>query len=137
LAITISEHASEERLKSNLADILEAVEPDIESLPQVWKDVFEGPQKLLIGSKISLGIIPEKRQFPIIQKADYIVSLIKSADFVNYDLSYISAEVTELFIIINTGMALNGKFLLEGPMSRQYIKQTQELTQPEERRRRR
>lgn len=136
MAITISENPSEERFKSSLANLVEAIEPDIDSLPEPWKDVFNNPMKLLMGSKISLGIIPDRRLWSHFEKISYIVYLLKYPDFINYDLQNIAAELTELFGLVNVGMAHDGKFLLEGPMSRQFVKQTQELVQPATERRR-
>ena len=135
MAITISETPSEERFKSSLANIIEAIEPDIDSLPQPWKDIFEGPLKLLMGSKTCLGIISERKQWAFYEKLVYILYLLKYPDFIDYDLNVIATEMGEYFGLINIGMALDGKFLLEGPMSKQFIKQTQELVQPPERRR--
>jgi len=138
MPITLSESPSEERFKSSLANIIEAVEPDIDSLPEAWKEVFEGPIKLLMGSKTCIGIIPEKRQWAMNEKAFYILYLLKYPDFINYDLNTIAVELGEYYSLINTGMASEGKFLLEGPMSRQFIRQTQEILEtPPERRRRR
>jgi hypothetical protein len=130
MAIEISESTSAERFKTSLANILEAVEFDIDSLPEPWREAFEGPLKLVAGSKISLGIIGEKQVLPIIRFIDLIRTQLLYPDFINYDLQYISSETAFLGGIINVGMAKDGKFLLEGPMSKQFIRQTQELIEP-------
>jgi len=130
MALQISESVSDERFKISLANILEAVEFDIDSLSQPWKEAFEGPLKLITGSKISLGIVSEKQQLPLIRLGELILFELLYADFINYDLNYISTDASFLGLVINVGMAKDGKFLLEGPMSRQFIRQTQELIEP-------
>ena len=127
MSLTITERPDVTGFKSAWADMVEAIEPDIDSLPEPWRSVFGGPMKLLIGSKLSLGIIPPRQQWPINEKISYIVSLLKYPDFVNYDLTYIAGELSELFGIISLSLSLNGSFVLEGPMSRQFTSQTQKI----------
>ena len=107
-----------------------AIEPDIGMLPQPWKDVFKGPIDLMMSNTLALGIIPEKRMWAMTEKINYIYSLLKYPDFVNYDLNYIAIEIGEFFSMLITSMSIEGKFLLEGPMSRQFISQTSRLIQP-------
>ena len=113
--------------KSAWGDMVEAIEPDIDSLPEPWRSVFSGPMKLLIGSKLSLGIIPPRQQWPINEKIAYIISLLKYPDFVDYNLEYIGGELSELFGLISLSLSLNGSFVLEGPMSRQFSHQTSKI----------
>jgi len=127
MSITVSERPDVAGFKGAWADMVEAIEPDVDSLPEPWKNVFSGPLKLIIGSKLSLGIIPPRQMWPINEKISYIVSLLKYPDFVNYDLVYIAGELSELFGIISTSLSLNGSFVLEGPMSRHFSSQTQKI----------
>lgn len=131
MAITISESPAVESFKSAWANMVEAIEPDLDMLPEPWKDVFQGPIDLMMSSTLALGVIPERRMWPMIEKVNYIYSLLKYPDFVNYDLNYIASEIGEFFSMIELSMSINGKFLLEGPMSRQFITQTQHMIQPQ------
>lgn len=126
--IRITESPAVESFKSAWANMVEAIEPDIDSLPEPWKSVFQGPITLLIGSKISLGIIPQKQLWAMKEKADYIYSLLKYPDFVDYSLEYIAIEIGEFFTMLGLGMSIDGKFVLEGPMSRQFSSSTQTQT---------
>jgi len=130
MPITISESPAVESFKAAWSNMVEAIEPDIDMLPQPWKDVFKGPIDLMMSSTLALGIIPEKRMWAMIEKVNYIYSLLKYPDFVNYDLNYIASEIGEFFSMIELSMSINGKFLLEGPMSRQFVTQTSRLIQP-------
>jgi len=127
MPFNITETPNVDSFKSAWGDMVEAIEPDLESLPQPWKDTFSGPLKLLIGSKLSLGIIPPQQQWALNEKLAYIVTLLKYPDFVDYNLDYIAGEIAELFGVINLSDSLNGKFLLEGPMSRHFTTQTSRL----------
>ena len=129
MPLTISESPSVESFKAAWSNMVEAIEPDIDMLPQPWKDVFKGPIDLLMSHTLALGIIPEKRMWDMIEKVNYIYSLLKYPDFVNYDLTYIATEIGEFFSMIELSMSINGKFLLEGPMSRQFVTQTSRLFQ--------
>ena len=127
MSIQISESPSVEGIKSTWANIVEAIEPDIDSLPNHWKEQFEGPIKLLIGSKISTSIIPQRQLYPLNEKVAYIYSLLKYPDFVDYNLEYIAVEIGEFFSMLGLSMSIEGKFVLEGPMSRQFSYQTSKL----------
>ena len=131
MAITISESPAVESFKSAWANMVEAIEPDLDMLPEPWKDVFQGPIDLMMSSTLALGVIPERRMWPMIEKVNYIYSILKYPDFVNYDLNYIASEIGEFFSMIELSMSINGKFLLEGPMSRQFVTQTQRMIQPQ------
>jgi len=127
MSINISENPHMENFKNSWGNMVEAIEPDIDSLPVHWKDVFEGPIKLLISSKISLSIFPQRQLYPIIEKVNYIYSLLKYPDFVDYSLEYIAIEIGELFSMLGLSMSVEGKFVLEGPMSRHFSQQTTKL----------
>lgn len=130
MSITVSESPQMEHFKSSMLSVLDSIEPDIERLPKSWKESFEGPLNLLMSSVLALGIIPERRMWALVEKHQFIIELIKYPVFVNYEHKVISAEITELIGIIILSMGVNGKFLLEGPMSRQFVEQTQKLYQP-------
>ena len=130
MPITVSESPAVESFKAAWSNMVEAIEPDIDMLPQPWKDVFKGPIDLMMSNTLALGIVPEKRMWAMIEKVNYIYSLLKYPDFVNYDLNYIASEIGEFFSMIELSMSIEGKFLLEGPMSRQFVTQTSRLIQP-------
>jgi len=129
MAITISESPAVESFKAAWSNMVEAIEPDVDMLPQPWKDVFKGPIDLMMSSTLALGIIPEKRMWAMVEKVNYIYSLLKYPDFVNYDLNYIATEIGEFFSMVELSMSINGQFLLEGPMSKQFVTQTSKLLQ--------
>ena len=131
MALTVSESPGVEQFKSSWANMVEAVEPDIARLPEHWKHTFEGVLNLLMSSTLSLGIIPSKRMMALHEFHDWILFINNYPDFVNYDLNYIARNVTKLFGMIEFSMSEDGRFLLEGPMSRQFMSQTQHVTQQE------
>jgi len=128
--ITISENPAVESFKSAWTHMVEAIEPDVDMLPQPWKSIFEGPINLMMSSTLALGIIPERRMWPMIEKMNWIYNLLKYPDFINYDLSYIATQIGEFFSTIELSMSINGQFLLEGPMSRSFVSQTNRMIQP-------
>jgi len=131
MTINISESPSVESFKSAWANMVEAIEPDIDMLPQPWKNIFQGPINLMMSSTLALSIIPEKRMWPMIEKINWIYSLLKYPDFVNYDLEYIATQIGEFFSMLELNMSINGQFLLEGPMSRSFVTQTSRMIQPQ------
>lgn len=131
MTITISESPAVESFKSAWANMVEAIEPDIDMLPEPWKSIFEGPISLMMSSTLALSIIPEKRMWAMIEKTNWIYSLLKYPDFINYDLGYIATQIGEFFSMLELSMSINGKFLLEGPMSRSFVTQTSRMIQPQ------
>ena len=127
MSVTISENPNVEQFKSSWSNMVEAIEPDIERLPEPWKGTFEGVLQLLMSSTLSLGIIPKKRMLAMHELHDWILNINKYPDFVNYDLTWIASVVTKLFSMIEFSMSEEGRFLLEGPMSRQFMYSTQKL----------
>lgn len=128
MAITISENPNIEQFKSNWANMVEAIEPDIARLPEPWKETFEGLLNIMMSSTLSLGIIPKKRMYAIYELHNWILNINKYPDFVNYDLTWIGSLVAELFGgLVELSMAEDGRFLLEGPMSRQFMYSSQRL----------
>lgn len=129
MAITVSESPSVEQFKSSWSNMVEAIEPDIEKLSEPWRTTFEGILNLLMSNTLSLGIIPKRRMLAMHELHDWILNLNKYPDFVNYDLTWIASVVTKLFGMIEFSMSEEGKFLLEGPMSRQFMYQTSKVMQ--------
>lgn len=130
MSIQITENPAMEGFKAAWGNMVEAIEPDIEMLPEPWKSIFEGPIRLMMSSTLALGIIPEKRMWAMTEKVNWIYSLLKYPDFVNYDLNYIATQIGDFFSMIELSMAHEGKFLLQGPMSSQFVTQTNKLLQP-------
>jgi len=122
MAITITEDPNIEQFKSNWGKMVGAIEPDIRRLPDPWKETFQGIIDIMMSSTMSLGIIPKKRMYAIYELHSWILNINKYPDFVNYDLTWIASLVAELFGgLIEMSMAEEGRFLLEGPMSRQFM----------------
>ena len=128
MPIQLSETPTES-FKSAWSDMVEAIEPDIDVLPEPWKSVFQGPIQLLISSNLSLGITPERRLWAVVQYVKMLYDHIKYPDFFDYNLEYLSSEIGYLFSFNNIGMSKDGRFLLEGPMSRSYVQQTSRMIQ--------
>jgi len=82
LPITVSESPSVEQFKSSWANMVEAIEPDIDRLPDPWRNTFEGILNLLMSNTLSLGIIPKKRMLAIHELHDWILNINKYPDFV-------------------------------------------------------
>ena len=127
MPITVSETPTGRGMDASWGNIVTALEPDIESLPEEWKVLFEGPIKLLMGSKVSLAILPDKRVWSTMELANYILTLLKYPDFVSYEPYMIAILCGKYFNMLSTSMSVNGRFLLEGPMSQQYTKQVSEF----------
>ena len=72
MTINISESPAVESFKSAWANMVEAIEPDIDMLPEPWKTIFEGPISLMMSSTLALGIIPERRMWAMIEKIIWI-----------------------------------------------------------------
>lgn len=135
MSVVISESPAVESFKTSWANMVEAIEPDIDMLPEPWKNIFEGPISLMMSSTLALSIIPERRMWAMIEKTNWIYSLLKYPDFINYDLGYIATQIGEFFSMLELSMSINGKFLLEGPMSRSFVTQTSRMIQPQTSRR--
>jgi len=125
----VSETPSIDRLKSSWAQIVLALEPLTDTLPEPYKSFFESPIKLLIGNKISLAIIPSNYMWSYIQDVDEIYSYLMNIDYLGYDLDFILIKISSFLSRLGLSMSVDGKFLLEGPMSQQTMRQRSELTQ--------
>lgn len=127
--IHISEEHSVDRLKGGWAQIVLALEPLTDTLPEPYKSFFNSPVKLLIGNKISLAIIPPRHMWSYIEHVELIYSYIKYIDHLGYDLDFILLEISSFLSRLGLSMSFNGKFLLEGPMSQQTAIQKSEISQ--------
>lgn len=129
MPVTITEQPSIDRLKSQWAQIVLALEPLTDTLKEPYKSFFESPVKLLIGNKISLAIIPPRHMWSYIEHVNYIYSLLKHIDQIGYDVDYVLTEVSYFLSRLGLSMSVNGEFLLKGPMSHQVVHQRSELLQ--------
>lgn len=129
MSITVSETPSVERLKSQWAQIVLALEPITDTLKEPYKSFFESPVKLLIGNKISLAIIPPRHMWSYIEHSQYILFLLKHIDQIGYDIDYVMIELCYFLSRLGLSMSVNGEFLIKGPMSHQVMHQRTELIQ--------
>ena len=116
------------------AQIVLALEPLTETLPEPYKSFFESPIKLLIGNKISLAIIPPSHMYSYIEQVNLIYTYLENIDYLGYDLDFVMLEISRFLSRLGLSMSANGKFLLEGPMSQhtQTTKQTAEYIGPQQ-----
>ena len=120
LAITVSEQSSSiSTMKAMWAQIVLALEPLTETLPEPYRSFFESPIKLLIGNKISLAVIPPKHMYSYIEHVNLIYSYLENIDYLGYDLDFVMLEISRFLSRLGLSMSVNGVFLLEGPMSQQ------------------
>lgn len=121
-------------MKGMWAQIVLALEPLTEELPEPYKSFFESPVKLLIGNKISLAIIPPRHMYSYIEQVNLIYTYLENIDYLGYDLDFVMLEISRFLSRLGLSMSVNGKFLLEGPMSQQTQKtqQTAEYIGPHE-----
>ena len=120
MAVTISEQTSSiSHMKAMWAQIVLALEPLTETLPEPYRSFFESPIKLLIGNKISLGVIPPKHMYSYIEHVNLIYTYLENIDYLGYDLDFVMLEISRFLSRLGLSMSVNGIFLLEGPMSQQ------------------
>jgi len=120
LGITVSEQASSiSNMKAMWAQIVLALEPLTETLPEPYRSFFESPIKLLIGNKISLAVIPPKHMYSYIEHVNLIYTYLENIDYLGYDLDFVMLEISRFLSRLGLSMSVNGVFLLEGPMSQQ------------------
>lgn len=101
------------------AQIVLALEPLTETLPEPYRSFFESPIKLLIGNKISLAVIPPKHMYSYIEHVNLIYTYLENIDYLGYDLDFVMLEISRFLSRLGLSMSVNGVFLLEGPMSQQ------------------
>ena len=106
-------------MKAMWAQIVLALEPLTETLPEPYRSFFESPIKLLIGNKISLAVIPPKHMYSYIEHVNLIYSYLENIDYLGYDLDFVMLEISRFLSRLGLSMSVNGVFLLEGPMSQQ------------------
>ena len=120
MAITVSEQTSSiSHMKAMWAQIVLALEPLTETLPEPYRSFFESPIKLLIGNKISLGVIPPKHMYSYIEHVNLIYTYLENIDYLGYDLDFVMLEISRFLSRLGLSMSVNGEFLINGPMSQQ------------------
>lgn len=120
MAITVSEQSSSiSNMKAMWAQVVLALEPLTETLPEPYRSFFESPIKLLIGNKISLAVIPPKHMYSYIEHVNLIYTYLENIDYLGYDLDFVMLEISRFLSRLGLSMSVNGVFLLEGPMSQQ------------------
>lgn len=120
MAITVSEQTSSiSHMKAMWAQIVLALEPLTETLPEPYRSFFESPIKLLIGNKISLAVIPPRHMYSYIEHVNLIYTYLENIDYLGYDLDFVMLEISRFLSRLGLSMSVNGVFLLEGPMSQQ------------------
>ena len=114
-------------------NIVLALEPLTKTLPEPYRSFFESPIKLLIGNKISLAIIPPSHMYSYIEHVNLIYTYLENIDYLGYNLDFVMLEISRFLSRLGLSMSVNGKFLLEGPMSQQTqtTKQTAEYIGPQ------
>lgn len=118
--ITVGESTSSiSHMKAMWAQIVLALEPLTETLPEPYRSFFESPIKLLIGNKISLAVIPPKHMYSYIEHVNLIYTYLENIDYLGYDLDFVMLEISRFLSRLGLSMSVNGVFLLEGPMSQQ------------------
>ena len=120
MAITVSEQTSSiSHMKAMWAQIVLALEPLTETLPEPYRSFFESPIKLLIGNKISLAVIPPKHMYSYIEHVNLIYTYLENIDYLGYDLDFVMLEISRFLSRLGLSMSVNGEFLINGPMSQQ------------------
>jgi len=108
-------------IRSGWKQIVYALEPLTDTLPEPYRGYFKSPVKLLIGKDISLANIPSRHMYSYIQQAEYILTLIYYADIV--DIRFILREVSKYLNRLGLSMSEDGIFMKYGPMGYQQITQ--------------
>jgi len=121
------EPISSEGIRGRWKEIVFALEPLTEELPEPYKTYFKSPVKLLIGKDISLANIHPQHMYSFIEDAEYILELIYYADI--YDLNFILREVSKYLNRLGLSMSEDGLFMKYGPMGYQHITQRLYSTQ--------
>lgn len=126
--------SSQGHMRAVWESIVLTLEPLTKTLPEPYRSFFESPVKLLIGNKISLAIIPPRHMYSYIQQVNLIYTYLENIDYLGYDLDFVMLEISRFLSRLGLSMSVNGKFLLEGPMSMQTQKtqQTAEYIGPQQ-----
>jgi len=133
--VVSGEPLTSDSIRSSWKQIVYALEPLTDTLPDPYRTYFKSPVKLLIGKDISLANIPPRHMYSYIQQAEYILTLIYYADVV--DLRFILREVSKYLNRLGLSMSEGGLFMKYGPMGFQQVTQrlVQSVGMPERRRR--
>jgi len=130
------EPVSSDSIRGSWKQIVYALEPLTDTLPEPYSSYFKSPVKLLIGKDISLANIPQRHMYSYIQQAEYILTLIYYADIV--DINFILREVSKYLNRLGLSMSEDGLFMKYGPMGFQQVTQRyQTMAMPERDTRRR
>ena len=112
---------SSEGIRQGWKQIVYALEPLTDTLPEPYRNYFKSPIKLLIGKDISLANIHPSHMYSYIQQAEYILTLIYYADVI--DINFILREVSKYLNRLGLSMSENGLFMKYGPMGFQQVTQ--------------
>ena len=119
------EPLSSENIRQGWRQIVYALEPLTDTLPEPYRTYFKSPVKLLIGKDISLANIPQKHMYSYIEQAEYILTLIYYASIV--DINFILREVSKYLNRLGLSMSAGGLFIKYGPMGFSSQQVTQRL----------
>ena len=118
--ITVGDNTSSTgHMRAVWESIVLTLEPLTKTLPEPYRSFFESPVKLLIGNKISLAIIPPRHMYSYIEQVNLIYTYLENIDYLGYDLDFVMLEISRFLSRLGLSMSINGKFLIEGPMSQQ------------------
>lgn len=112
--VVSGEPYTSESIRGSWKQIVYALEPLTDALPEPYKSYFKSPVKLLIGKDISLANIPARHEYSYVQQAEYILTLIYYADVV--DIKFILREVSKYLNRLGLSMSRDGIFMKYGPM---------------------
>ena len=132
--ITLGDNTSStSHMRAVWESIVLTLEPLTKTLPEPYRSFFESPVKLLIGNKISLAIIPPSHMYSYIEHVNLIYTYLENIDYLGYALDFVMLEISRFLSRLGLSMSVNGKFLIEGPMSQQTQKtqQTAEYIGPQ------
>jgi len=110
-----------EDIRGRWREIVFALEPLTDELPEPYKSYFKSPVKLLIGKDISLANVHPRHMYTFIEEADYILNLIYYADI--YEVNFILREVSKYLNRLGLSMSEEGLFMKYGPMGYQHVTQ--------------
>jgi len=115
------EPVTSDAVRGSWKQIVYALEPLTDTLPDPYSDYFRSPVKLLIGKDISLANIPPRHMYSYIEQAEYILTLIYYADVISID--FILREVSKYLNRLGLSMSEDGIFMKYGPMGYQQVTQ--------------
>jgi len=119
--IVSGEPVSSDSIRQGWKQIVYALEPLTDTLPEPYRSYFKSPVKLLIGKDISLANIPKSHMYSYIQQAEYILTLIYYADIIA--IRFILREMSKYLNRLGLSMSEDGLFMKYGPMGYQQVTQ--------------